>query len=114
MPDDDPPAAPPAETPRPQTFTRDLEDTRRALERWLADRRPDVDAVRITQLAIPSTNGMSTETLLFDAQWSEEGRSRVEPLVARVAPDPANVPVFREYDLEGQFQTMRQVALHTS
>jgi aminoglycoside phosphotransferase (APT) family kinase protein len=105
---------PPTETARPQTFTRDLEDTRRALEGWLAARRPDADSVRITELAIPTTNGMSTETLLFDAEWTEAGTARVEPLVARVAPDPANVPVFREYDLEGQFLTMRQVALHTS
>ena len=44
----------------------------------------------------------------------EEGAERTEPFVARVAPDPANVPVFREYDLEGQFDVMRQVALHTS
>jgi aminoglycoside phosphotransferase (APT) family kinase protein len=98
---------------RPQTFTRDLEHTRQALEQWLGRRRPDVDAVRVTDLVIPATNGMSSETLLFDAVWTEEGTVRVEPLVARVAPDPDNVPVFREYDLEGQFEVMRQVALHT-
>ncbi|HEY7106315.1 MAG TPA: phosphotransferase family protein, partial [Acidimicrobiia bacterium] len=63
---------------------------------------------------IPVTNGMSTETLMFDAVWDEDGTERTEPLVARVAPDPANVPVFRQYDLEGQFEIMRQVALHTS
>ena len=57
---------------------------------------------------------MSTETLLFDAVFDEDGTERTEPLVAHVAPDPVNVPVFREYDLEGQFQIMRQVALHTS
>jgi aminoglycoside phosphotransferase (APT) family kinase protein len=111
---DDAPAGPPTETARPQTFTRDLEITRRALEGWLAARRPDADHVRITELTIPATTGMSTETLLFDAQWTEAGAERTEPLVARVAPDPVNVPVFREYDLEGQFHTMRQVALHTS
>ena len=99
---------------RPQTFTRDLEDTRRALEGWLAVRRPDVDAVRVSDLVIPATNGMSSETLLFDVVWTEEGSERVEPFVARVAPDPGNVPVFRAYDLEGQFEVMRQVTLHTS
>jgi aminoglycoside phosphotransferase (APT) family kinase protein len=102
------------ESARPKTLTRDLEDTRRALEVWLARRRPDVDAVRVSELQIPETNGMSTETLLFDAVWTEAGTERTEPLVARVAPDPANVPVFREYDLDGQFEIMRQVALHTS
>src|SRR5436190_15502325 len=105
---------PPTRTERPQTFTRDLEATRRALEDWLATRRPDAEHVRIAALDIPATNGMSTETLLFDAVWTEEGRDRVEPLVARVAPDPVNVPVFRAYDLEGQFEIMRKVAMHTS
>jgi aminoglycoside phosphotransferase (APT) family kinase protein len=113
MPDDDA-TAPPTRTERPKTFTRDLEDTRRALEAWLAARRPDTESVRISQLNIPATNGMSTETLLFDAIWREDGTERIEPLVARVAPDPANVPVFRRYDLEGQFQIMRQVAFSTS
>jgi aminoglycoside phosphotransferase (APT) family kinase protein len=114
MPDDDAASGPPEATARPQTFTRDLEDTRRALESWLAARRPDARSIRIPELNIPATNGMSTETLLFDAVFDEDGTERTEPLVARVAPDPVNVPVFREYDLEGQFQIMRQVALDTS
>ena len=114
MPDDDAASGPPEATARPQTFTRDLEDTRHALESWLVARRPDADRIRIPELNIPATNGMSTETLLFDAVFDEDGTERTEPLVARVAPDPVNVPVFREYDLEGQFQIMRQVALHTS
>ena len=113
MPDDDAASGPPEATARPQTFTRDLEDTRQALEAWLAARRPDAARIRIPELNIPATNGMSTETLLFDAVFDEDGTERTEPLVARVAPDPVNVPVFREYDLEGQFQIMRQVALHT-
>jgi aminoglycoside phosphotransferase (APT) family kinase protein len=110
---DDDAAAPPTGAARPQTFTRDLEVTRAALERWLATRRPDAASVHISELDIPATNGMSTETLLFDAVWTEDGTERTEPLVARVAPDPANVPVFRAYDLEGQFEVMRQVSLHT-
>lgn len=99
---------------RPTTLTRDFEETRRALEGWLARRRPDADAVRVSDLDIPATNGMSSETLLFDVGWTEAGAERLEPMVARVAPDPGNVPVFRTYDLEGQFEVMRQVALHTS
>jgi aminoglycoside phosphotransferase (APT) family kinase protein len=107
-------SAEPPRTDRPQTFTRDLEHTRSALEGWLAARRPDAASVHVSQLDIPATNGMSTETLLFDAVWVEDGTERTEPLVARVAPDPANVPVFRQYDLEGQFEIMRQVALQTT
>jgi len=114
MSNDEVTAGPPTRTARPQTFTRDLEETRSALEGWLARRRPDALSVRISELNIPATNGMSTETLMFDAVWNEDGTERTEPLVARVAPDPANVPVFRAYDLEAQFEIMRQVSLHTS
>ncbi len=99
---------------RPTTLTRDLEETRGALARWLGRRRPDVDSVRVSDLDLPATNGMSSETLMFDAIWVEAGVERPEPLVARIAPDPANIPVFREYDLAGQFEVMHQVALLTS
>jgi len=68
----------PEPTPRPQTFTRDLEDTRRALEAWLAARRPDARSVRIPQLDIPATNGMSTETLLFDAVFDALGDAALD------------------------------------
>ena len=92
MPDDDAASGPPEATARPQTFTRDLEDTRRALESWLAARRPDAARIRIPELNIPATNGMSTETLLFDAVFDEDGTERTEPLVARGGARPGQRP----------------------
>ncbi len=56
---------------------------------------------------------MSSETLLFDATWTEDGEVRTERLVARVAPEPHDVPVFPEYDMAGQFRTIRTVAALT-
>jgi aminoglycoside phosphotransferase (APT) family kinase protein len=90
-----------------QTSTRDLVDTRDRLQRWLAGRLPDGAEPVVSPIEAPSANGMSSETLLFDASWQEGGAARAESLVARVAPDPANKPVFPVYDLDAQFKVIK-------
>jgi aminoglycoside phosphotransferase (APT) family kinase protein len=97
-----------------QRSSRDPEQVRRRLERWLAgilgaDSQPVVSGVAGT-----STTGMSSETLLFDATWTTDGARRDERLVARLAPAAADVPVFPEYDLEKQFRAIRTVSELTS
>jgi hypothetical protein len=91
-----PPAAEPASIERPRTTTRDPEDLRRRLEAWLATKLPAAAEPRIAEVRTPSSNGMSSETLLFDATWREGGGARSESLVARLAPEPSAVPVFPE------------------
>ncbi len=93
----------------PQTSTRDAEVTRTALERWLGTVLPDDAEPAVVGLDAPSTNGMSSETVLFEAAWSDDGTRRGYELVARIAPDPGNVPVFPTYDLERQAMTMQVV-----
>jgi len=83
------------------------------MEAWLATRLPAGASPRVPAVTSPSTNGMSSETLLFDASWSEGGKEHAGSFVARVEPDPGDVPVFREYDLELQFRLMRLVAENT-
>jgi aminoglycoside phosphotransferase (APT) family kinase protein len=96
----------------PQTSTRDPEKTHGALEAWLATVLPDEAAPTIVAFDAPSTNGMSSETVLFTAAWNDGGEVEDRRLVARIAPDPANVPVFPEYDLERQARTMQVVREH--
>jgi len=55
---------------------------------------------------------MSSETLLFDAVWTEDGERVHHALVARVAPDVSDVPVFPSYDFEVQFGVMQLVGEH--
>jgi len=102
------------DVPRPTTSTRDRDDLRRRLEAWLATRLPAGAAPRIVALEPPTGNGMSTETLLFEAAWRERGRETRRRLVARVAPDPADMPVFPTYDMHRQFRIMQLVRAHST
>ena len=92
---------------RPQTSTRDYEVLRASLEAWLQKRLP---GARISELTVPSSNGMSSETVLFDVDVPGEVTRN---LVARIAPDLAAEPVFQRYDMELQFRTMQMVQEHT-
>jgi aminoglycoside phosphotransferase (APT) family kinase protein len=102
----------PAEpTQRPTTSTRDRHQLHDRLVAWLATKVTDPE---ISELVVPESNGMSSETLLFDASWKEDGEARAQACAARLRPDPANAPVFPVYDLERQFRVMRLVAEHST
>ncbi|HEX6238182.1 MAG TPA: phosphotransferase family protein [Acidimicrobiales bacterium] len=85
--------------------SRDRDVIRRRLEAWLAGRTagppPTVPVLEGT-----SATGMSSETLLFDVAWDD---GRTDRLVARVAPDPGDVPVFPRYELGHQYAVLRAV-----
>ncbi|NRA06810.1 MAG: phosphotransferase family protein [Myxococcales bacterium] len=93
--------------------TLDREQTRARLEGWLAGRLPEGSEPEIPELSSPSGSGMSSETLLFDARYREDGQRRQASLVARLAPHAADVPVFPRYDLDAQFRLLDLVARHS-
>jgi aminoglycoside phosphotransferase (APT) family kinase protein len=93
----------------PRTTTRSPAKTGERLQRWMNDRLGPAADARISNVDVPATNGLSSETVLFDATWNEEGAERSEALVARVAPEDTAVPVFPVYDLERQFRVMQLV-----
>ena len=64
---------------------------------------------QVATLDMPAGNGMSSETLLLDVSWLEDGTRVDHALAARVAPDPANMPVFPTYDLTSQFRILGTV-----
>jgi aminoglycoside phosphotransferase (APT) family kinase protein len=94
-------------TPIRKRSSRDPGEMRLRLARWLAARLPEAE---ITALASPTASGMSSETLVFDVRYRDAGALRAASFVARLAPDPRDVPVFPLYDLETQFRVMRLVA----
>jgi len=98
-----------------QRSSRDPKQLRSRLESWFTQMLPAGAEPTVPELdAATSANGMSSETVLLTAAWNEDGKKREEQLVARVAPDPADVPVFAEYDLQRQFDVIRLVGELTS
>jgi aminoglycoside phosphotransferase (APT) family kinase protein len=87
--------------------SRDPEQVRAGLQDWLATKLPEGAQPSVGELAGTSATGMSSETLLFDASWTDGGAPRTEHLVARLAPSASDVPVFPSYDLDRQFRAIR-------
>ncbi len=89
--------------------SRDPERLRAGLEGWLARRLPGGARPLVPAVQGTSANGMSSETLLFEAEWQRGAEREKRSLVARVAPDADDVPVFPNYDLERQFRILQLV-----
>ncbi len=102
------------ETPRPQTSTRDLSDLHDRLVTWIEGRLPPGARPDVSAFDVPSSNGLSSETVLFDVTWHDAGTPRVDRLVARLAPAASAVPVFPSYDLERQYRVLEAVAARSS
>jgi aminoglycoside phosphotransferase (APT) family kinase protein len=98
------------EIERLQTSTRERDDLRSRLQRWLAGVYPAGADPVVSELDSSAANGMSSETLLFDVTL---GDGATEALVARVEPDPAAMPVFPAYDLPAQFRILEELGSGT-
>ena len=94
--------------------SREPEELRGSLQAWLTRTLPADAAPEIVDIAGTSANGQSSETILFDAEWADDGRRTHHELVARIAPAPGDVPVFPGYDLPLQAETIRTVAAHST
>ena len=74
-------------------------EVRQRLQAWLAHRTNDRHAT-VGPLSSPEANGMSSESLFFDATWNGNAGS----FVARLAPAAGDVPTLMTYDLKRQYQ----------
>ena len=93
----------------PRVSHRDRDLLRRQLTEWLAAKLPAGSNPDVGELSIPSGTGMSSDTLLFDARWSDGGGR----FVARMEPASVDLPVFPTYDLDRQYRCMQVVAEHS-
>ncbi|MFJ9413139.1 phosphotransferase family protein [Streptomyces sp. NPDC101227] len=94
-------------SPRPRTTTRDPEALTRRLTAWLGTRLP---GARATGATVPDSNGMSSETLLFDIDHPD---APFRSCALRLAADPAAYTIFPRYDMAQQYRTMQLVADRT-
>src|SRR5260370_40765849 len=81
-----------------------------ALRGWLASKLGIDEPPAISGARMPASGGLSSTSLLFEAEWTSQGSPQRAALVARMAPERGAVPVFPRYDLPGQFELIGQVA----
>jgi aminoglycoside phosphotransferase (APT) family kinase protein len=96
------------------TSTRDPEVMAAQLGAWLAGTLPAGSDPEVVELTSPQGNGMSSETLLMTARWTDGADRAEHRLVARVAPPETAYPVFPTYDLAMQHRVMGLVAERTA
>ncbi len=99
-----------AEKPQLRRSTRDPVELRSRLAEWLETKLEDPE---LDDLIVPESNGMSSETLLFDVTHHNAGGRETLQCAARLSPDPDAAPVFPVYDLERQYRVMRLVGERT-
>ncbi|QIS14345.1 phosphotransferase family protein [Nocardia arthritidis] len=92
------------------TSDRDLDVLADDLARWLDSRVSADHPPKISALSRPQSGGMSSSSVLFDAEWSVDGRLESGSFVARMAPEADDFPVFETYDLARQYKVMAGVA----
>jgi aminoglycoside phosphotransferase (APT) family kinase protein len=102
-----------AQQPADMTLRRSTRDpawVRGQLTTWLSTVLPPEAEPEVTLHAGEDANGMSSETFLFAVARTEGGNRRTDEYVARVAPSPADLPVFPTYRLRDQYEAMRLAA----
>ncbi|MBF6226724.1 phosphotransferase family protein [Nocardia abscessus] len=103
----------PAQRQQLTVSERDLDALAGDLARWLDTKVSADELPRVSELSRPQSGGMSSTSILFDAEWSAGGRTEHGSFVARMAPEAGSFPVFETYDLATQYQVMAGVAAAT-
>ena len=101
--------APPPADLKMQRSSRDATTLPTRLADWLATLLPEGANPVVTMHSGVDSNGMSSETLILDAAWTQDGRQHLGEYVARVAPSSEDLPVFPNYALQDQYDAMRIV-----
>ncbi|WP_435746766.1 phosphotransferase family protein [Nocardioides sp. SYSU DS0663] len=109
--------APPPADLKMQRSSRDPSTLPDRLATWLAGHLPPGADPEVVLHSGIDANGMSSETLILDAAWTEGrteggtegGTRRTGEYVARVAPAAEDFPVFPDYALQDQYDAMRLV-----
>lgn len=82
------------------------------LSAWLPRALPGVTGVAVSGVQVSRSTGMSSESVLLDAEWTVDGRRVHRGLVARVA--PADGGLFDGYDLAREARVMSALAEATT
>lgn len=92
-----------------QRSSRDAAAMADRLAAWLETQLPAGAAPEVVLSGGSDANGMSSETILADVTWTEDGERRTGGFVVRMAPSAEDVPVFSSYRLDHQYDVIRLV-----
>src|SRR5262245_56024588 len=92
-----------------QRSSRDEGAMAATLTPWLAGKLPEGADPEVVLSGASDANGMSSETILADISWTEDGERRTGSYVMRMAPATTDVPVFQQYRLDHQHEVIRLV-----
>jgi aminoglycoside phosphotransferase (APT) family kinase protein len=92
-----------------QRSSRDTAAMAGQVAAWLESQLPAGAAPEVVLSGGSDANGMSSETILADVTWTQDGERRTEGFVVRMAPSAEDVPVFASYRLDHQYDAIRLV-----
>lgn len=92
-----------------QRSSRDEAAMAATLTPWLATKLPEGADPEVVLSGASDANGMSSETILADITWTENGVRTSGSYVMRMAPAQADVPVFQQYRMDHQHEVIRLV-----
>jgi aminoglycoside phosphotransferase (APT) family kinase protein len=86
---------------------RDLDQLSVLLVAWLATQMPEAANIRVANLRYPLGAGLSHETILFDAFWSEGTGEKGRGLVIRIK--PTKLQVYQDDMFDQQYRLMLEM-----
>ncbi|MFL6060917.1 MAG: phosphotransferase family protein [Marmoricola sp.] len=89
--------------------SRDQDAMAATLTPWIVGQLPEGADPVVALSGASDANGMSSETVLADITWTEDGERTTHPFVMRMAPALQDVPVFQTYRLDHQYEAIRLV-----
>jgi aminoglycoside phosphotransferase (APT) family kinase protein len=107
---EEPPPAVRGERIQMTVSTRDPAALAEALRGWLGGKLALSEPPVISGVRMPPSGGLSSTSLLFEAEWPSAGARQRGAYVARMAPEQSAIPVFPRYDLPGQFRLIDEVS----
>ena len=93
-----------SEQARPRASQADPERLRDDFERWLRSRHA---GAAVVSAEVPSSNGMSSETIIVVANWD----GRPHRMVVRIAPQPDTSPLFPAYEMDEQYLILQRLSV---
>jgi aminoglycoside phosphotransferase (APT) family kinase protein len=90
----------------------DTDAAAKRLAECLSRKMPDAQSITVSDVHVPGAGGLSNETVLFTANWQQDGEAVTRGMVARVQPDGPGV--FPDYNLRKEAAVITALGEHSA